>query len=83
MEFVVVRCSDDADLAVYVDSEESGRTSQVLEVQRGTHSFALCPCSQADHQGACEAAGYRPITRKVQVARTVAIDPLEILFEKA
>lgn len=82
MEFVVVRCSDGADLPVYVDAVESGRTEEVLEVQRGTHSFALCPCPEAAHDGPCGAEGHRPVSRKVQVARTVAIDPLEVCFER-
>ncbi|MFP3942060.1 MAG: hypothetical protein ACLF0P_17335 [Thermoanaerobaculia bacterium] len=82
MEFVVVKCSDDADLPVYVDSVESGRTGEVLEVQRGTHSFALCPCSVSEHDGDCGAEGYRPVTQTLPVSRTVAIDPLEVRFEK-
>ncbi len=82
MEFVVVKCSDDADLPVYVDSVESGRTGEVLEVQRGTHSFTLCPCSETGHRGACGAEGYSPVSWKLPVSRTVAIDPLEVRFER-
>ena len=83
MEFVVVKCSDGADLPVYVDAVESGRTDEVLEVQRGTHSFALCSCSDGAHLGTCGAQDYRPASQKLKVARTVAIDPLEVLFARA
>lgn len=82
MEFVVVRCSDGAERSVYVDAVQSGRTGQVLEVQKGTHSFALCQCGDDEHVKYCRAARYLPIQQRVQVKDTLSIDPLEVRFER-
>lgn len=83
MEFVVVRCSDGADLPVWVDSVQGGRTEEVLDVQAGNHLFALCECAGGQHQGSCTAAGYRPVRQQLVVQETFAADPLEVRFEKA
>lgn len=82
MEFVVVRCSDGAARSVFVDAVKSGKTDQVLEVQKGTHSFALCGCADAGHVKYCRAARYLPVQQRVQVRDTISIDPLEVRFER-
>ncbi len=82
MEYVRVRCSDDAKITVSIDGVQSGRTGLVLGVQRGTHTFALCRCPDEQHAQGCHAERYRPVEQTKTVQDTVRIDPLEVLFER-
>lgn len=82
MEFVVVRCSDGGDRSVLIDGVRSGRTGQTLQVQKGSHSFALCGCDEGDHVQHCQAARYLPIRQVAQVKGTVSLRPLEVLFAR-
>lgn len=54
---------------VYIDGEESGNTNERLRVDAGTHVFELG-----------NLANYRPVSRKVKVEKTTALEPLEIKF---
>jgi hypothetical protein len=82
MEHVVVRCSDEADLQVWLDDRESGRTNRDLELERGTHTFALCSCGTGEHEADCEVVDYRPVRQTLRVRNTTFIDPLEVTFER-
>lgn len=82
MEFVVVRCNDAADLPVWIDDRQSGRTETALEVERGTHTFALCACATGEHAAGCGASDYRPMSREETVRNTSFLDPLEVTFER-
>lgn len=80
MEYVVVRCSDGAEQPVYIDDQQSGRTGEVLGVERGTHTFALCACADAEHGAECGVPSYRPVSFTTKVERTQFIRPLEVTF---
>ncbi len=80
MEYVLVRTDDGADRPVWIDDRPSGRTNLVLEVQRGTHTFALCACPEEDHDPDCPAAGCRPVQQTLDVSGTFRIRPLEVDF---
>lgn len=67
MEYVKVTFPTDR--LVYIDGEENGYTNEVLRVDAGTHVFELG-----------NLANYRPAQRKVRVAGTTVIEPLEIAF---
>jgi hypothetical protein len=83
MEFVIVRCSDHGSCDVFIDGQRSGSTEEVLEVDAGTHAFALCTCPGEEEHGAagCAAAHYRPISQQLQVTNTFRVFPLEVRFE--
>lgn len=81
-EFVVVLCSDGADLPVWIDDEVNGWTGETQVVQRGTHGFALCECRGDEHEPGCAAEGYRPVEQKAEVQNTISVDPLEVTFER-
>lgn len=83
MEHVVVRCSDQADLPVWVDERQTGRTNQDIPVERGTHTFALCPCAAGEHVADCVVTAYRPVSQEKKVRDTTLIRPLEVSFERA
>ncbi len=80
MEYVLIRTSDGTDRPVWVDDRQSGRTKVVLEVQKGTHTFALCACPGDDHDPGCPAAGYTPARQTLAVSGTFRIRPLEVDF---
>ena len=54
---------------VYIDDEECGYTNKVLRVDAGTHLFSLG-----------NVANFRPASRKVTVADTSVLEPLEVKF---
>ena len=54
---------------VYIDGEENGYTNEVLRIEAGTHLLELG-----------NLANYRPASRKVTVADTTVLEPLEVAF---
>jgi hypothetical protein len=56
---------------VLIDGRHSGMTNQILQVQTGTHVFALAG-----------ARNFAPAEQRVAVSRTSSIAPLEVSFEK-
>lgn len=56
---------------VYIDSEKSGTTNDVLRVEAGTHLFTLG-----------NVANYKPTSRKVVVTDTTLLEPLELVFTR-
>ena len=54
---------------VYIDDEENGYTNTVLRVDAGTHVFSLG-----------NLANFRPASRKLRVADTSVLEPLEVKF---
>lgn len=82
MEYVLIQTSDRADLPVWIDDRQSGRTAVVLEVQKGTHTFALCSCPGDDHEASCAAASYSPTRQTLDVSGTFRIRPQEVDFAR-
>jgi hypothetical protein len=56
---------------VLIDGQHSGVTNQILQVQTGTHVFALAG-----------AQNFAPASQRVAVVNTSSIIPLEVPFEK-
>ncbi len=80
MEYVLVRTSDEVDRPVWIDDQQSGRTEVVLEVEKGTHTFALCACPEDGHEAECPVTDCQPTRKTVEVFGTFRIRPLEVDF---